>query len=469
MGRPATMRVDITSSFNKKGLSQAERDLQTFGRTVNNTANVLGVALAVGGAKAVSAASDLGEAINATEVVFGDAADKVKDFGEQAAKTAGLSNREFQQLATKTGSLLQNFGFSADEAADSTINLAERAADMASVFDTSVPEALAAIEAGFRGQGDQLLNYGVSITAAQIQTKALELGLADSTSAIDENAKALAVEALILEQTEGLVGDFANTSDTLAGSTRILKADMENVTAELGQALLPIVEAVVGWFAQLADWITKNTDTVKAAIAATAAFVVVVKAITVGMKAYRAIVTAVRIASIIWTYAQWALNLALTANPIGLIIAGIAALIAIIGTIIYVNRDKLIPIFKKVWEWVKKVAEALKNALGAAFDWVRARIQSVIDFVQRFIDRIRGAVDFVKDKLSFLPGVGSAGAEVTYISQAQVTAAAVTPRSTAGRSVTINVNAGVGDPAAVARAVRRTLAVDARRTGWVLP
>ena len=466
MGQPATFRVDITSAYKRGGMSQAERDLRQFGRTVNRVANVLGAALVIGGAKAVQSASDLAEAANATNVVFGDAATKIQDFGKQAAETVGLSNREFQSLATKTGSLLQNFGYSADEAATSTVTLAERAADMASVFNTSVPEALAAIEAGFRGQGDQLLNYGVTITAAKVQTKAMEMGLADATGAIDENAKALAVEALILEQTSGVAGDFANTSDSLANQQRTLGATLENLSAELGQALIPYATRAVEIFSDFASWALENQTALGALIGTVAGFVVIVKTLNVLLKAYRAISTAIRVATIVWTYAQWALNLAMTANPLGLIIAAIVAVIAIIGTLIYINRDKLIPIFKRVWDWVKQVADTLKNALGAAFDWVKDRIQSVIDFIQRFIDKIRGAADFVKDKLSFLPGIGSAS--VTVGQTAFVSRAVVGPATTTTPTINVTIQTGVGDPAAIARAVRRTLAVDARRTGWTL-
>lgn len=51
---------------------------------------------------------------------------------------------------------------------------------------------------------------------------------------------------------------------------------------------------------------------------------------TMALAAYQAITTLVTAGTKIWTAAQWLLNVAMTANPIGLIVAGVAALIAVI-------------------------------------------------------------------------------------------------------------------------------------------
>ena len=57
----------------------------------------------------------------------------------------------------------------------------------------------------------------------------------------------------------------------------------------------------------------------------------------------------------VWTAAQWLLNIALNANPIGLIVLGIAALIAII-VIIAKKTTWFQDIWKVAWTWIKKTA-----------------------------------------------------------------------------------------------------------------
>lgn len=202
------------------------------------------VASFLGDAK--TAASDLNESVNATNVVFGTGAEKIHEYGRTASETAGLSARAFNQLVTPLGAMLQNVGFGADQAAESSIELTQRAADMASVFNTDVSDALAAIQAGLRGEADPLERFGVGLSAAAVTAKALEMGLADTAAELDDNAKMQARLALLMEQTDRVAGDFANTSDELANQTRITDARMENLMARVGQGLIPIFEGL-GW------------------------------------------------------------------------------------------------------------------------------------------------------------------------------------------------------------------------------
>lgn len=189
---------------------------------------------------AVDAAKDLGESVNAMSVVFGTSAGKITDWGNKNANAFGLSNRAFNQLVTPLGAMLQNYGFSADEAADKSIDLTKRAADMASVFNVDVGTALEAIQAGLRGESDPLEKFGVGLNAAAIESKALAMTGKDVASALTDQEKKTASLALIMEQTDKVAGDFANTSDGLANSQRISAAKTEELQAKLGEKLLPV-------------------------------------------------------------------------------------------------------------------------------------------------------------------------------------------------------------------------------------
>jgi hypothetical protein len=209
--------------------------------------------LVVLGAKAVGAASDLAEATNAVNTVFGDASQGVLAFGQIAAGSVGLANAEFNQLAAVSGALLQNLGFDANAAGTEVITLAQRAADMASVFNTDVDQALGAVNSALKGEFNPLEQFGVKLNAADIAAKALELGLADTAAELDNNAKAQAALAIIYEQTDRIAGDFINTSDGLANSQRILEAQFQDVSAQLGAILIPYVQQFVDWVSGLLD------------------------------------------------------------------------------------------------------------------------------------------------------------------------------------------------------------------------
>ena len=73
------------------------------------------------------------------------------------------------------------------------------------------------------------------------------------------------------------------------------------------------------------------------------------------------------------TAAQWAFNAAVSANPIGMIIVGIGALIAI-GVALWKNWDSVSAFFVNCWG-------AIKNAFSVGINWIKDNIQSVVLFI----------------------------------------------------------------------------------------
>jgi len=247
--------LGLDTSEYKKGLQDAEgsadksatnigRSMSKIGASMMKTGGIMTATMTLpivaGMGKMVQSSSNLSESVNAVNVVFEDAADIILDFGKTSSYAVGLANSEFNQLATTTGAFLQNVGFDAAGAANETLKLTQRAADLASVFNTDVSTALNAIQSGLKGEFNPLEQFGVKLNAAAIEAKALQMGLADATGAIDDSAKATAALALIYEQTSKVQGDFINTSEGVANASRIAKAEMENLSASLGDELVPI-------------------------------------------------------------------------------------------------------------------------------------------------------------------------------------------------------------------------------------
>ena len=189
---------------------------------------------------ATSEAADLQQSIGGVESVFGAAADAVFAFGETAADVAGLSKNQVNELATATGAFLKNFGFDQAAAAEQTLVLTQRAADMAAMFGGPVEDAMSAIQAGLRGQQDPLEKYGVSLTAARVEAHALAMTGKSLAKELTEEEKMLARIDLIMQQTADSAGQFAREQDTAAGAAAISEARYKNLQAELGTRLLPI-------------------------------------------------------------------------------------------------------------------------------------------------------------------------------------------------------------------------------------
>lgn len=252
-----------------RGLDTAKKDLDGFARKVDqadasfgsinsrskavtSSLKVMAATAAVGATafvgfakSAINSFTQLGEATNAVNVTFGEASTKLLEFSRQAAESVGLSAAAFLQMATPLGAILQNFGLSAEDAADKTLELTQRAADMASVFNVDVSDALGAVQAALRGEGDPIERFGVSVAAAAVEAKVLALGLAETKSEITETDKVMGRLALIMEQTDKVAGDFANTSDSLANRQRTLAARFEDTKAALGERLAPVAEKLL--------------------------------------------------------------------------------------------------------------------------------------------------------------------------------------------------------------------------------
>ncbi|MBA4274025.1 MAG: phage tail tape measure protein [Alphaproteobacteria bacterium] len=231
------------------GLKSAEKKTEELGKKLEGVGKKLTLGLTApivaAGAAAVKLASDVGEAFNAANVVFQDSTGIIEEWGKNAVEQAGLTRAEFFQASAVIGAGLINAGESADVAARQTIELTKRAADLASIFNTDVNDALLALQSGLRGESEPLRRFAVNLNEAAVAAKAVELGLADSEKEVSDYAKSQARLAVILEQTQRFQGDFVNTSDQLANSTRILKAQIKESAAELGQELLPVVLDIV--------------------------------------------------------------------------------------------------------------------------------------------------------------------------------------------------------------------------------
>ena len=92
----------------------------------------------------------------------------------------------------------------------------------------------------------------------------------------------------------------------------------------------------------------------------------------------------VTIATTAWTAIQKVLNLVLTANPIGLIITAIGALVA--GLIAaYKNCEGFRKIVDKVWEAIKPLANAIMNGLAKAFEWLVEKCKEAWEWLKNIL------------------------------------------------------------------------------------
>jgi len=200
-----------------------------------------GAAFAALGAKAISAASDFEESSAKIGEVFGEASGSVFNFAENAAQALGQSKQDVLTAAGTFGTFGKSAGLAGQDLATFSNDFTTLASDLASFNNTSPEEAIMALGAGLRGEAEPLRRYGILLDDATLRQEALRLGLIETTrQALTPQQKVLAAQSAIYKQSSDAQGDFARTSDGLANQQRILQAELENVSIEIGEKLLPI-------------------------------------------------------------------------------------------------------------------------------------------------------------------------------------------------------------------------------------
>lgn len=214
---------------------------------------------------AISAASDLNETLSKSNTIFGASAKTIEDWASGAARDFGQSKRQALEAAASFGNLFSQIGIGSDVSADMSMSITELASDFASFHNADISEVINAQSAAFRGEYDSLQRFIPTINAASVEQKALAMTGKASTKELNEQDKALAVHALMLEGAGKAAGDFDRTSDELANKQRIVDAEMENVRARIGNYLLPIMltlatfilDTVIPAFGKIVDVLTK--------------------------------------------------------------------------------------------------------------------------------------------------------------------------------------------------------------------
>jgi len=319
-----------------------------FGSKIKSGVEALkGPALAVGGAivafgiHAGKAASDAEQSLGATQAIFGKTADAMIKKSNEAADKYGLSADQYRNSADLIGSLFKNQGVASSQLGAKTDDMVRKASDLAAVFGGPTADAVEAFGAAFKGEFDPIERYGISINQTAINAQAMIIAHTATTAAFNKLSiaqqkafKQQATLALINKQSASTTGQFAAQTTTSAERAQIAQAKYANLSAQLGAQLLPAFNKVLDIGTKIMGWMSKHKT---------------LTTVLIGVLGSLAA-------------AVWLVNLAMAANPVVLIIAGIIALTA---AIVYVaTKTKF---FQTVWSAVWGVLKAIGGWFAGPF------------------------------------------------------------------------------------------------------
>ena len=282
------------------------------------------------------------------------------------------------------------------------------------------------------GQVDALKRVGISFSEAEANV--IKYGT--------EQEKA----AMLAQVIQNNVGDMnAELAKTDSGKQQQLVNTLGDMKEELGAMVngaLPFVTIAAQASTALASVTTlvAGVKTLSVTLYASAkAFLASTVAMVKNKGAALAVAAAQKVVSVAtaaWTAVQKVLNFVLTANPIGIVITAIGALVAAI-IYAYNNCESFRKIVDKVWEAIKPLATAIMNGLAKAFEWLVEKCKEAWEWLKNILGlgnkKVEVAVKVTKPKAA--PKIDLAETQKKYANQPGK------PKPTGGRATTPKVEA----------------------------
>jgi hypothetical protein len=357
---------NISSYFSVERFRNFGQELTSIGQRITTFAR-----------SAVDAASDLGESQNKANVVFGQSVDAINKFAQTSASALGLSKQKTLEATATLGNLFTAMQIGRKPAADMSIAVVKLASDLASFNNVKPEVALEKLRAGLTGEAEPLKALGVMLNETTMKAKATEMGFKAVGGQFTEQQKVMARYQLILEQTKTAQGDFANTSLGLANATRIAKAHFEDLSAELGARLLPIMNQGMAFINRLLQSFMSLPEPIKntvlqiaaVALAAGPAAVVVGKLVTAFSSIYGVV------APLLTSMGGLSGAFALLTGPVGIAAAAVAGFVALVAADVGGLRTTLSGILSEIGELFKRTWAALQDqstTLGKIWDGIKA-------------------------------------------------------------------------------------------------
>lgn len=209
-------------------------DIGNFFTNLGHKLAALGIGKIIG--DSIMSGGELEQQLGGVEVVFSEHAESMRKAAATAYKDMGLSESDYLAKANKMGALLKGSGFDTGYASAMSQQVMQRASDVASIMGVDVKDAMEAVTGAAKGNFTMMDNLGVAMNDTTLQAYAQEKGLGKLETT---QQKVSAAMQMFLDKTEYAAGNYARENDTFSGSLTTAKAQLENMTADLGTQLLP--------------------------------------------------------------------------------------------------------------------------------------------------------------------------------------------------------------------------------------
>lgn len=377
------------------GFEDAERASLSFGDVLK--ANVLSDAIMSGFSKltdavtgfvsgSVTTAAELKAEASQFEQAFGQMEGTATAAISEIADETGILDTRLNSAATSIYSFARASGGTEAESMSLMEEALTAAADAAAYYDRSLNQTTEQLMSFLKGNFENDAALGLSATETTRNAAAMEQFGKDFQSLTEiQKQQTLLKMVTDAQALSGAMGQASRESDGLenvmGNLSEVGRQIQGNIGAPVLEAIIPAIQEITNSLMQWTegvDWtafgnavsgfitgIIDNGPTIISIIAGIAAGFVAWNVVTMIQGVVSAI-NAFKLANEGASIAQLALNAAMNANPIGIIVTAITALITIIGTLWVTNEDFRNAV-TEIWENIKAAFVAAWEAIEAAW------------------------------------------------------------------------------------------------------
>lgn len=402
------------------GMEESEKKAASFGDVLR--ANVLGQAIINGMQKLVDLSKELTKtmienaaAIKAENSQFSQTFGDLSGDADAAIKRVSKSSGIMQTRLNTVGSQIYAFARSSGGDAAESMSLMEKAlqatADSAAYYDRSLEDTAESLQSFLKGNYANDAALGVSATETTRNAAAME-AFGKKFNDLTEIQKQETLLKMVTDAQElsGAMGQAAREADGWENVTGNLSEAWRQFTGKAGapilEQLVPVIQQITAKLVELTDsidWdavgsnianfvqtIVDNGPTIVSVIAGIGAGFVLWNVAQM-INGLVVSITAFKKANEGATIAQWAMNVAMNANPIGIVVALIGAVTTALIVLWNTNEDfrnALIGIF-----------ESIKSAINSANAVIDAFVQNAIAGIKNMWHSIANTVGNIKDSI----------------------------------------------------------------------
>lgn len=163
------------------------------------------------------------------------------------------------------------------------------------------------------------------------------------------------------------------------------EVDLEGLIGKISGAITSLVNTALPPLMSAITWIIDNSNWL---VPLLGSLVGIIGAISAGIKIYNGVMKIARTVQLAW-------NLALSANPIGLVVIAVAGLVAAF-VLLWNKCEGFRNFFIKMWDAIKKAGAGAAEWIGNTFESVMGTVKGIINGVISLINGAIGAINKLK-------------------------------------------------------------------------